>query len=297
MPTLSADSAIGVIYKKDKETLTLMHHHLFNELAIIISGTGIYKTPHNSFELHQGDVFMLKPYMKHEYFSQKKLEIVNIVYFADRIPLPSIDFSSIPEYQLFFELEPQTREQRQFANRLNLSSTQLDKLLEIISHLKEEIVKRKIGYEVMTFSYLYQIFTYICRCYSHPSDNNHHELICLEKIISYMQKNYAHRITRAHLAEISYMSEPSLYRKFKLYLNKTPIQYLIDLRLKKAVEMLVNTNETMTNIAILCGFSDSNYFILQFKKRYGTTPYKYRKTNCTEQLKNISYPENDLKRS
>ena len=76
----------------------------------------------------------------------------------------------------------------------------------------------------------------------------------------------------------SKMSKRNLFRKFKLATGNTPVEYLLQLRLKKAAEMLLATNLTLGEIAMECGFCDSNYLCRMFRKHMNTTPGKFRKT-------------------
>ena len=54
-------------------------------------------------------------------------------------------------------------------------------------------------------------------------------------------------------------------------------EYLTFIRLQRAALELVSTADSVTEIALRCGFSDGNYFKDAFKKKYGVTPSKYRK--------------------
>ena len=55
-------------------------------------------------------------------------------------------------------------------------------------------------------------------------------------------------------------------------------EYLSFLRLQQAAVDLAETSDSITDVAIRCGFSDSNYFKDCFKRRYGVSPRAYRKS-------------------
>ena len=74
------------------------------------------------------------------------------------------------------------------------------------------------------------------------------------------------------------MSESSLLRAFKQATDRAPTQYLLDLRLRRAKNLLRNTSLNITEITFQTGFNDSNYFARQFRKRVGTSPHEYRKS-------------------
>lgn len=275
--------------KKDK-ALAPMHSHLFHELAIVLSGTGTYRTPTSTFRISPGDVFMLNPGMMHEYSEQKDLTVINILFWPDKLNLSLYDLVSSPGYRAFFELEPQSRDQTGFNGRLTLNMDDLETIQRLLWHLQEELDERKDGFLLMAASYMSQVFTLICRAFSSSEHAAHHELLRVEQVLEYMQNNYSKRITRSELAEVALMSESSLYRRFTQLLGKPPLQYLIELRLAKAAELLQNSDRSITDIALRCGFSDGNYFGMLFKKHKDIAPHQYRLQIRRKKLTDVPSP-------
>ena len=78
------------------------------------------------------------------------------------------------------------------------------------------------------------------------------------------------------LAEQMHLSKTVLHRKFKDILDETPNQFIRNIRLKKAENLLLNSDLTVSEIAYLTGFNQSHYFIKCFKEVYGDTPKNYR---------------------
>ena len=68
----------------------------------------------------------------------------------------------------------------------------------------------------------------------------------------------------------------TLLNHFKSKYNTTIHQYLLDYRLKKATELLINDELNVKEIAFFCGFEDPNYFSKVFKKRYGRSPLEFK---------------------
>ena len=62
--------------------------------------------------------------------------------------------------------------------------------------------------------------------------------------------------------------------------GQTPIDYLIYARLRRAMELLLGSDQTITQIAFHSGFSDSNYFARKLRQITGTTPSAYRRTRA-----------------
>ena len=63
---------------------------------------------------------------------------------------------------------------------------------------------------------------------------------------------------------------------FKKYVDVSPINYLLELRIKKVTEYLRTTSYSLTEIAELCGFNGASYMAEMFKKLVGKSPLNYR---------------------
>ena len=81
------------------------------------------------------------------------------------------------------------------------------------------------------------------------------------------------------IAKAMGMSRSVLYGKIKNAVGMTPIDFVRHIRIMKAIEMLKNTDDTLTNIAFSVGFSDPKYFSKVFKKEMGMIPSDYREKN------------------
>lgn len=92
----------------------------------------------------------------------------------------------------------------------------------------------------------------------------------------YIEQHYMDNITVEKLANLGYMSKSSLNRRFKKEIGITPIEYLIEVRIKMAKLMLKRKENQMTDIAMRCGFSSGAHFSSCFQKHIGLTPSEYR---------------------
>ena len=102
------------------------------------------------------------------------------------------------------------------------------------------------------------------------------------KAIDYLNVHYAEKITLNELADSFFVSKGTLIYNFKKYTNCSPIDFLLNVRLTKAKELLLNTKKSVGEISEACGFSSSNYFGLIFKQKEGLSPAHYRKHQHTK---------------
>lgn len=97
------------------------------------------------------------------------------------------------------------------------------------------------------------------------------------RIIQYIEENYRKNITNEELSKISGYHPYHLNRLMQKYAKTTTHKYLMNYRIKKAQEFLINTDLNISEISDLCGFKTPYYFSNMFKENLGVSPLKYRK--------------------
>ena len=118
----------------------------------------------------------------------------------------------------------------------------------------------------------------LCRCYSNIDTPHSKQLFTVGKTIDFLEKNYQNEISLSFLARRVQMPESTFARVFKKMTGCSPIDYLIKLRIEKAVEMMENDpNLSVTDIAMTTGFWNSSYFTRKFKRIMGITPMAFLK--------------------
>lgn len=96
--------------------------------------------------------------------------------------------------------------------------------------------------------------------------------------------NYDQKIMIEDIAASGQVCRSHCYNLFHEYTMATPIDYLNQYRLKRAVELLKNTKRTILEIALSSGFQTNSYFTYYFNKTFGITPKEYRKIQVASSL-------------
>lgn len=99
----------------------------------------------------------------------------------------------------------------------------------------------------------------------------------IKKVTTYLTENFSTKITLDEMAEMAGLSPYHFNRKYKKETGVTPHQFLLSTRISAAKYSLSNSNMTISEIALNCGFIDESAFCYCFKKREGITPNEYRK--------------------
>lgn len=156
-----------------------------------------------------------------------------------------------------------------------------DCVLKIFNKLFSTLKVSPPVYEIFSKAYLYEMLATvfsISGSFEEVETVNYCHTRKIKEIITYIHDNYAAPITVSELAQIANMSQGHFTRLFKRFTAKSPIDYVISIRLSKAVEMLTDTDEKLINVAIENGFNSMSYFIRMFNAYFGCSPSKYRKS-------------------
>ena len=98
----------------------------------------------------------------------------------------------------------------------------------------------------------------------------------LSQVIQMMEANIEEPISPSVLAKDVGMSTRQLERLFRRYLNRSPKRYYMELRLQKARNLLMQTDMSVINVALACGFASPSHFSKCYRAHYETTPYRER---------------------
>lgn len=99
------------------------------------------------------------------------------------------------------------------------------------------------------------------------------------QVRKYINLNYSKKITLEGLCKHFKCSKTTLMTAFKKESYQTVVGYINEVRLERSLNLLQNTEESISDIALACGFCDQCYFSKLFTKRYGINPSRYRKEN------------------
>ena len=117
----------------------------------------------------------------------------------------------------------------------------------------------------------------------------------LAQVIGRMEANLEEPISPAALATEVSMSTRQLERLFRRYLNRSPKRYYMEVRLQKARNLLLQTEMSVINVALACGFASPSHFSKCYRAHYQTTPYRERGTHGEMgEMEDQIDPETDL---
>lgn len=189
-----------------------------------------------------------------------------------------------------------------YLSRCNLDSNNLVIHSDNINELKEIVISmlnhNKLSYsnEFFIQGKLFEFFSYLSKSADVPykkeksKDNN----LYVNKAMEYIINNYQNVVSVNEIADYLSLNRSYLTTIFKKALKVSPQEFLLMYRMKKAMELLMNTDYTINQIAISCGYSNQLSFSKAFHKFQGLSPREFRKRNRLEN--NILNPKNIYKK-
>ena len=109
------------------------------------------------------------------------------------------------------------------------------------------------------------------------TENGNKRVEEIKKVLSYIKGHYDEKIYIRDLAKLINMNEQYFCRFFKKSIGRSPMVYINEFRIRQAMHFLEDTDESVTEVAMECGYNNLGNFLREFHRQTGTTPLKYRK--------------------
>jgi len=253
------------------------HAHEFEELVLITGGRGLHSIGAESYPIDAGEVFVVLRGMSHHYPETQGLSLINILYDPRRFRVARADLAALPGYHALFEVEPRLRQRERFQNRLKLPLRDLGPLLGIVAEMERELTERSPGYRYLATAHFERIVGFLARAYTQATAPGARPVTQISEALAYLEQHYAEPVTVEDVAAAAGTSPTSLYRLFREVVGRSPIDYLIHLRIEKAAQLLRRGGLRVGEVSGAVGFNDSNYFARQFRSVTGRSPREYAK--------------------
>lgn len=146
---------------------------------------------------------------------------------------------------------------------------------KLLKSICDECAIQENNYLKMVSLKLEQFIIYLKRMLQKDTDKNKKSRD-LSLVVSYIKENYNFPIEIEQLAKMTNYSEGHFRRLFSQEFGVSPLEYIMETRLTKAKELLETSTSSCSDIASICGFSDSAQFSKLFKRRFGIPPKQYR---------------------
>jgi AraC family transcriptional regulator, transcriptional activator for feuABC-ybbA operon len=150
-----------------------------------------------------------------------------------------------------------------------------DRLEELYIQLTKTYHEKEIGYSMKLSILCQQLIYEVCRERFFPLDRKAN-MKRLDKAVAYIERHYTEKIRTSDLSECISLSESNMIKLFKNNFGKTPVEYINQVRVNRAKELLLYSHKSVKEIAFETGFNDEFYFSRVFKKMEGKSPRSFK---------------------
>jgi AraC family transcriptional regulator of arabinose operon len=109
----------------------------------------------------------------------------------------------------------------------------------------------------------------------------------IDRVVRYISEHPELPTTVTDMARISHLSPSRFAHRFRQVMGQTPLHFLEQMRMRRAVQLLRGTVQPVTEVAAASGFEDPLYFAKRFKKLTGTTPTEFRRSTKSSLTRDV----------
>ncbi|MBQ8849599.1 MAG: AraC family transcriptional regulator [Clostridia bacterium] len=279
-------------HKPGNKLISPPHVHSYYEINYFQSGSHMYVIDDTEIQVSEGDILIVYPNVIHKTYTSadcsKEFTVSTVLKFTPSFLYP-MNFSASDLKHLLLPLK--------FENKYALihpDDPLHEKLSQLIKMAINEVSNHESGYELALRGCISLIYTDILRNLSEDeeltaiqTETKKANLDLIYKALAYIDDHYSEQISMQQLSKECNVNYYHFSRLFQQYTGQGFRDYLMKFRLNKATRMLLQTNDSITNIAMDCGFETISYFIKKFQEHTGMTPKNFRK----QYFENEEYPD------
>ena len=244
-----------------------IHTHNYHELYFLLSGARQYFIEHTIHNVEPGDLVIVPKNQLHctaKYLTSGYDRY--LIYCSDEFIKPVRDLTPDSEFDKIFN-----------SGCISFPASKSEKIKSLIISMEHELNANDSYSRIIAAGKLNEIISYTLRHGSPKLSKSEKTAIRIQKVARYISENYSESITLNDAAQMAYMDSSYFSRQFKNLTGAGFIEYLTEIRIKEAIQLLDNTALSVNQIAEQCGFSSANYFRDVFRKHYKISPLEYRK--------------------
>lgn len=258
-------------FHKSLKNITTIHHHNFYELFLVVSGEVIHIINEKAQKIGEGTLVFIRENDIHYYqrSDQKNCNLINLAFrkstLTDLFEYLGEGYSSAQLYES--KMPPQ----------MLLTSSETEILAAKMHNLNtfDRTEKNKIKTSLRIL--LFEIFTkYFAE---QKADENEFVPKWFDELKNQMQKKENFVLGIKAFDKLTSKTQEHICRVSKKYLNLTPTEFVNELRLNYAANLLANSDESISYISFESGFENLSHFYHLFKKKFSVSPAEFRKEN------------------
>lgn len=244
------------------------HGHDFDELVIVRSGSAIHYQDGKPMHINRGSVMYIRARQTHF------LDLLDDLYLTNLLLVPScfrhVSYDTVAN--------PLGKVAAIESNAYMVDDITLKRAESLLSRIREESERLAECSEQMIELLVSQLMIELRRGQlADDTASQEDNPARLYKLLEHLKSHSEDEVDWDELADLFDLSTRTIRRKILDVTGLSPNRYLLRIRLCNAMQMLRESNKSVTDVAFSCGFNDSNYFTDRFHREIGITPIQYRR--------------------
>lgn len=283
-------SPIVICRYNESHFISPLHRHNVTQINYVASGNLLHSINNVRYPLVSGDMFVIPPYVPHQILNPQggPYEIVELEFLPTEVfgisPDKEQTISGSQAIYDFSYIEPFLVSECNVRPRLNLSGKSQVHAERLLDDMLQEFENKEDGYQLAMKADLSKLLVLASRTFRKDMQQPESQLFerhreAMSKTISYINEHFAEPLSIEEVSRIALLSQSYFSYLFKTLTGKTFVEYLHDLRVKNAMELLKSTNDLILDICYQCGFNSINHFNRTFKNAVGLSPRQYRENS------------------
>ncbi|MBR5157503.1 MAG: AraC family transcriptional regulator [Clostridia bacterium] len=249
------------------------HTHNYHEMYYLLSGSRRYFAGQTLYNVEAGDLVVIPKGTPHHMSSRTSDNYERyVVYFSDEFFAPLAETLGEKETQRFLNF-----------GCVSIPLQHQATLRKFFEVMEQEARHENECSRLVKSCALGNAAALALRYGKGAKSDSAEKIEKIQEVARYIRENFNQEITLCDAAQIAFMEETYFSKQFKKLTGFGFSEYVSQIRMQQAEELLRNSKLSVGKIAELCGYSGSNYFGDAFKKRYGISPMKMRK-NYREEI-------------
>ena len=238
------------------------HHHFRIEINYVTKGNCILDINNESINFKEGEIMIIGSEANHLFRAG-----------AEGVQIMQLEFQP----DIFTKMSDKSEHISSKMNTMFAENAQVIKIVNApriiltITNIINELKNKKPYYQHLVLMGYAELFALVNRYLEEsymPMCNNE----AIQKAIAFIRHHYMEEITITEVAKYSKVSERYLRKLFTQHLQLSPLEYLNQIRINKALDLLKNADYSVKKVSSMCGFQSPQYFSRVFKKQTGSCP-------------------------
>lgn len=259
------------------------HEHDDHEILYCIDGRGQQLTPYGEVPIAKGDLFVFARGQKHMSYCAGDEQFSCFVF---NLHERMFDEANVHDKEALRALRNIGLYAEEQQCHLPLAQQCTRRIAHLLKQINMEFLRRSPGYNAIIKSHITEVLIAILRDplltnHKLPALPNPSNSEIIAEILHYIELNYMYAISIKDVLQFCPLSRSHFHAVFKNECGMTFVDALHAVRIRRACELLKSSlDQSISDIALSCGFQSQSHFCHIFKKTMGASPRQYRKAHA-----------------